>query len=93
MEDNLSQGESSNSDSTERRQNDDAVFVGWQKTPSGKVFALYNVIAESHPLHGSTVTEPTLREHNLPIPQTPPPESGDEGFTGSASSGETGNFR
>ncbi len=93
MENNLSQAESSNSDSTERRQGEEAVFIGWQKTPSGKIFALYNVIAESHPLHGSTVTEPTLREHNVPIPQTPPPESGGKGFTGSRISGERDNVR
>ena len=55
---------SSNSDS-------DAEFLGWQKTSTGKAFALYNVTAEQHPLFRSTVSENTLRNHNLEVPQTP----------------------
>jgi len=85
--------ERSDSQSPERQRSEDAVFIGWQKTPSGKVFALYNVTAESHPLHGSTVTEPTLREHNVRIPQTPPPETGGENFGGQKKSDGPGNYR
>jgi hypothetical protein len=51
--------------------NSDAVFLGWQKTPSGKEFALYNVIAKNHPLYHSTVSDQTLRKQNLKIPLTP----------------------
>jgi len=51
--------------------NSDAVFIGWQNTPSGDVFPLYNVTAKNHPLYCSTVSDQTLREHNLKIPQTP----------------------
>jgi hypothetical protein len=52
--------------------NSDAVFIGWQKTPSGEVFPLYNVTAKNHPLYCSTVSDQTLREQNIKIPQTPP---------------------
>jgi hypothetical protein len=53
----------------------DAVFIGWQKTPSGEVFPLYNVTAKNHPLYHSTVSDQTLRQQNLKIPQTPPSSS------------------
>jgi hypothetical protein len=49
----------------------DAAFVGWQKTGSGDVFALYNITAADHPSHGSTVTEQSLLKLNLEIPLTP----------------------
>jgi hypothetical protein len=52
----------------------DAVFIGWQNTPSGEFFPLYNVTAENHPLYNSTVSVQTLRNENLKIPQTPLPE-------------------
>ena len=52
--------------------NSDAVFIGWQKTSSGKEFALYNVTAKNHPLYQSTVSDQTLRNQNLKIPETPP---------------------
>ncbi|MGD0036700.1 MAG: hypothetical protein ABSC53_05355 [Bacteroidota bacterium] len=52
--------------------NSDAVFIGWQKTPSGEVFPLYNVTAKNHPLYHSTVSDQTLYKQNLKIPQTPP---------------------
>ena len=52
----------------------DAKFLGWQKTGTGKVFALYNVTAADHPSFGSTVTEQSLQEMNLQVPPTPPPE-------------------
>jgi hypothetical protein len=51
--------------------NSDAVFIGWQKTPSGEVFPLYNVTAKNHPLYRSTVSDQTLRKQNLKVPQTP----------------------
>jgi hypothetical protein len=49
----------------------DAEFIGWQQTRSGEPYALYNVMAEQHPLYQSTVSEKTLRENNLEIPPTP----------------------
>jgi hypothetical protein len=52
--------------------NDDAVFIGWQPTRFGVVYALYNITAADHPLNGSTVTENCLLKLNLQIPQTPP---------------------
>jgi hypothetical protein len=53
-------------------ENSDAVFIGWQKTPEGDDFPLYNITAKNHPLYLSTVSEQTLRKVNLKIPQTPP---------------------
>lgn len=50
---------------------DSAVFLGWQKTSSGDEVPLYNVIVRDHPLFGSTVTDRTLLEHQLPVPATP----------------------
>jgi len=93
MEETPKRGEESDSKPHERRQGEHAVFLGWQRTPFGKVFALYNVTAESHPLHGSTVTEPTLRQHNLPVPQTPPPESSGESLKGQTNSDRPGKYR
>jgi len=49
----------------------DAKFLGWQKTPSGENFALYNITAAGHPANGSTVTDRTLRHLNLQVPGTP----------------------
>ena len=49
-----------------------AVFLGWQRTRSGKVYALYNITAKGHPYFGSTVSDRTLRRLNLDIPSTPP---------------------
>jgi hypothetical protein len=46
----------------------DAVFVGWQRTPTGKAFAIYNIIVENHPSYHSTVTGSTLRKLGLKIP-------------------------
>lgn len=51
-----------------------AVFLGWQKTSTGDEVPLYNVTARSHPLFGSTVSDRTLIEHELPVPTTPPRE-------------------
>jgi hypothetical protein len=47
----------------------EAVFIGWQKTTWGTRLALFNVTAEDHPSHGSTVCEPTLRELQLQVPR------------------------
>lgn len=48
--------------------NEDAVFMGWQKTLSGESFALYNITAVNHPSFGSTVTEADLHKLNLRVP-------------------------
>jgi len=53
---------------------EDAMFLGWQKTSSGETFALYNITAEDHPSFGSTVTEKGLRRLSLQIPHTPLPQ-------------------
>jgi len=49
--------------------NSDALFLGWQETLSGDIFALYNITAKSHAYYGSTVTDRTLRNLNLQIPK------------------------
>jgi hypothetical protein len=54
--------------------NEDAVFMGWQKTGSGEAFALYNITAAGHPSLGSTVTGEGLRKLDLQIPRTPFPQ-------------------
>lgn len=59
--------------STSAMTNADAEFIGWQQTRNGEPYALYNVTAEQHPLYHSTVSEKTLRKHNLEIPPTPQP--------------------
>jgi hypothetical protein len=51
----------------------DAVFLGWQPTRSGEVFALYDITATGHPSLGSTVTGRTLRKLNLQVPGAPLP--------------------
>jgi hypothetical protein len=51
--------------------NIDAVFAGWQTTRSGESFALYTITAADHPSRGSTVTDKSLMNLNLKIPQTP----------------------
>jgi len=56
----------------------DAKFLGWQETKSGDVVALYNITVPGHPSCGSTVSEKSLQQMNLQIPETPlsrtPPE-------------------
>jgi hypothetical protein len=52
-------------------QSDDAVFLGWQKVPSGDFVALYNITVAGHPSNGSTVCDHTLRELNLRVPEFP----------------------
>ena len=58
-------------ESSQAPRNDDAVFKGWQTTRSGELFALYTITATDHPSCGSTVTDKSLRNLNLRIPQTP----------------------
>ena len=66
--------ESGMPDKTKQVANDSEIkFIGWQEIPGKPPIALYNIIAPDHPLYRSTVSEDTLREHNLPIPATPPP--------------------
>lgn len=62
-----------NQQSTNKRSpgNSDAIFLGWQRTPFGDTFALYNVINPRHPFFGSTVSEITLQKLNLRVPPTP----------------------
>ncbi|TAK57937.1 MAG: hypothetical protein EPO24_09140 [Bacteroidetes bacterium] len=50
-------------------QKSDAVFLGWQKHPNGTLIPLYTIIATDHPSYGSTVSENTLRNFNLQVPQ------------------------
>jgi hypothetical protein len=47
----------------------DAVFIGWQETHSGGLFALYIITVAGHPSYGSTVSEETLNKLNLQIPR------------------------
>ena len=52
------------------------VFIGWQKTSSGDLYPLYNILKIGHPLYHSTVTEKTLQAQHLQIPRTPSPYPG-----------------
>jgi phage/plasmid-like protein (TIGR03299 family) len=54
----------------------DIVFLGWQRTTSGDLHPLYNILTAGHPLHLSTVTDTTLQAHHLRIPRTPSPYHG-----------------
>ena len=54
----------------------DAVFVGWQTSPSGNIFPLYNILKIDHPSYHSTVDEKTLQKLHLRIPRTPSPYPG-----------------
>jgi len=58
-------------DSPRSIEDEDAVFIGWQKTSWGETFPLYNVKTANHPAHGSTVTEKSLCRLHLRIPPTP----------------------
>ena len=51
----------------------DAVFIGWQPSPWGGVFPLYNITRAGHPARGSTVSDRELRAMRLRIPDSPPP--------------------
>jgi hypothetical protein len=55
----------------------DAVFIGWQPSPWGGTFPLYNITRAGHPAHGSTVSDRELRGMNLRLPETPPPPAGE----------------
>ena len=55
----------------ERARQEDAIFLGWQRTRVGGAFALYTITAAGHPSLGSTVTDRGLRKLNLQIPLTP----------------------
>jgi len=57
--------------SPQSARNEDAVFMGWQKTDWGEIFPLYTITAAGHPSLGSTVTDKSLLKLNLQIPQTP----------------------
>ena len=54
----------------------DVVFLGWQRTTSGDLHPLYNILKAGHPLYLSTVTDTTLQAHHLRIPRTPSPYPG-----------------
>lgn len=56
-------------DNRSANSNGDAVFIGMQQTRSGETFPLYNITADNHPLRGSTVSETTLNEMNLQVPE------------------------
>ena len=53
----------------------DAIFIGWQETSWGEVFALYNITVAGHPAYGSTVTHRELRKLHLRIPESTPPST------------------
>jgi phage/plasmid-like protein (TIGR03299 family) len=54
----------------------EVVFLGWQKTTSGDLHPLYNILKAGHPLYLSTVTDTTLHANHLRIPRTPSPYPG-----------------
>jgi phage/plasmid-like protein (TIGR03299 family) len=54
----------------------DVVFLGWQRTTSGDLHPLYNILKAGHPLYLSTVTDTTLQANHLRIPRTPSPYPG-----------------
>ncbi|MEX1139745.1 MAG: hypothetical protein WEB33_11530 [Bacteroidota bacterium] len=87
MEENSGNREHSESHRTDGGQGGGVVFLGWQKMRSGEEIALYNVTAEDHPLYGSTVTDRTLREHDLSVPKVPAGNNGNNGKNGSSSGG------
>jgi hypothetical protein len=59
------------SQQSKMRSNVDAVFIGWQRVPGGKVMPLYNITRETHPLCGSTVSDTSLITLNLRVPRIP----------------------
>ncbi len=65
-------------DDTQARvvQSRDVVFLGWQKTNSGDLYPLFNILKIGHPLYLSTVTEKTLQAQHLRIPRAPSPYPG-----------------
>lgn len=79
MEENSEYRDQHQSNQNNNGQGDGVVFLGWQRTRNGEEIPLYNVTAEDHPLYGSTVTDRTLREHNLPVPRSSPGSNGRNG--------------
>jgi len=63
----------------------DAVYLGMQQTQSGDTYPLYNITADSHPLYGSTVSEKTLQNLNLRIPDRPHGDSDGNAFNNEGS--------
>jgi phage/plasmid-like protein (TIGR03299 family) len=53
--------------------NEDAVFLGWQETPEGRLFPLYTITQRGHPSFHSSVSDETLSTLHLRIPPTPSP--------------------
>lgn len=51
----------------------DAVFIGWQPSPWGGAFPLYNITQKGHPWYGSTVSDRELRKLKLNVPEALPP--------------------
>jgi phage/plasmid-like protein (TIGR03299 family) len=51
----------------------EAVFLGWQKTKTGDIIPLYNILKKDHTSYRSTVMETTLQAMHLRIPRTPSP--------------------
>ncbi len=64
-----------NEDFPRNDSSEQVVFLGWQKSRTGKLYPLYNVMLKGHPYFGSTVSDKTLRKLNLDIPRTPPPRA------------------
>jgi hypothetical protein len=62
------------SDSPRGVRGEDAVFLGWQRVEGEEALPLYTITAMGHPSCGSTVTDVKLRELDLQIPHTPPPQ-------------------
>lgn len=54
----------------------EAGFLGWQKTKSGDMYPIYNILKIDHPSYLSTVTDKTLHALHLRIPRTPSPYPG-----------------
>jgi hypothetical protein len=51
--------------------NSDAEFIGYQESRSSQPFALFNIISTKTNRHGSTVTEKTLQQLKLQVPEYP----------------------
>ena len=68
-----SDSESDGADNESRTCPPDAEFLGWQETVTGNVVPLFNIVTPGHSYYGSTVTEQTLRNLNLQLPELPDP--------------------
>lgn len=58
---------------TQTGQSEDVQFLGWQKTVTGDIFPLYNIVKNEDPSYGFTVTEETLYRLHFRVPRTPSP--------------------